>query len=92
VADQPSPRWMLAGAVAVLRHPSLWTTALRQLVRLAPSGWWKRAPFLPLPDAAYLKFRLVTAYGGSGGDPQPKDLIAYLHWCRAWPEVTSKSQ
>jgi hypothetical protein len=82
---------MLAGAVAVVRHPSLWATALRQLFRLAPSGWWKRAPFLPLPDAAYLKFRLVTAYGGSGGDPQPKDLITYLHWCRAWPEVTSKT-
>jgi len=83
---------MLAGAVAVLRHPTLWTTALRQLFRLAPNGWWRRAPFLPLPDAAYLKFRLVTAYGGSGGDPQPKDLVAYLHWCRAWPEVTSKPQ
>ena len=45
-----------------------------------------------LPDAAYLKFRLVTAYGGSGGDPRAEDLITYLHWCRACPEVTSKSQ
>jgi hypothetical protein len=91
VADQPSSRWVLAGAVTVLRHPSLWTTAVRQLFRLAPSGWWKRAPFLPLPDAAYLKFRMVTAYGGSGGDPRAEDLITYLRWCRAWPEVTSKT-
>jgi len=36
-----------------------------------------------------MKFRLVTAYGGSGGEPRAEDLITYLHWCRAWPEVTS---
>jgi hypothetical protein len=85
----PSPRWMVAGALAVARRPSLWTTAIRQLARLAPTGWWRRAPFLPVPDADYLRFRLVTAYGGSGGQPRPEDLITYLHWCRAWPEVTS---
>ena len=75
----------------MLRHPSLWATAIRQLFRLAPSGWWRRAPFLPLPDPAYLRFRLITAYGGSGStDPLPADLVTYLHWCRAWPEVTSQ--
>lgn len=89
MAAQLPSRWMLAGALAVVRHPSLWTTAVRQLFRLAPRGWWKRMPFLPLPDSSYMKFRLVTAYGGSGGDPRPEDLITYLHWCRAWPEVTS---
>ena len=89
MTDRSSSRWMLVSAAAVLRHPSLWTTAIRQLVRLTPRGWWRRRPFLPVPDAAYLKFRVVTAYGGSGGDPRPEDLITYLHWCRAWPEVTS---
>ncbi len=89
MADQLSSRWMLAGALAVVRHPSLWTTAVRQLFRLAPRGWWKRPPFLPLPDSSYMKFRLVTAYGDSGGEPRPEDLITYLNWCRAWPEVTS---
>ncbi len=89
MADRPSSRWMLTGAVAVLGHPSLWVTAVRQLVRLTPRGWWRRRPFLPVPDTSYLRFRLVTAYGGTGGDPKPEDLLTYLHWCRAWPEVTS---
>jgi hypothetical protein len=89
VSQRPSLRWLIAGAIAVLRHPSLWATAVRQLVRLTPRGWWRRRPFLPVPDAAYLRFRLITAYGGEGGEPRPEDLITYLHWCRAWPEVTS---
>ena len=86
---EPSLRWTLAAAAAVLRRPSLWATAVRQLARLAPAGWWRRAPFLPLPDPAYLHFRMVTAYGGEGGAPRPQDVVTYLHWCRAWPEVTS---
>jgi len=84
-------RWVLGATIAVLRHPSLWVTALRQVARLAAPGWWHRAPFLPLPDPAYLRFRLVTAYGGDGAEPAPHDLVTYLHWCRAWPEVTSGS-
>ena len=83
--------WVVGAGVAVLRHPSLWSTALRQIRVLAAPGWWRRAPFLPVPDPAYLRFRLVTAYGGSGADPVPGDLITYLHWCRAWPGVTSGS-
>jgi hypothetical protein len=70
--------------VAVLRHPSLWTTALRQVVRLAARGWWRRPPFLPLPDRDYLGFRLVTAYGDPDRSPEPDDLLAYLRWCRSW--------
>ena len=80
---------MLAAALAVFRRPDLWLTGLRQLGRLAAPGWWRRPPFLPLPDPAYLRFRMVTAYGGDGGQPRPEDVVTYLHWCRAWPEVTS---
>ncbi|MBU6328742.1 MAG: hypothetical protein KGR18_02165 [Acidobacteria bacterium] len=90
-ARRPSMAWLGGATLAVLRHPSLWGTALRQIGRLAPVGWWRRAPFLPLPDPDYLRFRLITAYGGEGSDPQPSDLLTYLHWCRAWPEVTSGS-
>jgi hypothetical protein len=43
---------------AVLVHPSLWPTAIGQALRLAPSGWWRRPPFLPMPDPGYLAFRL----------------------------------
>ena len=79
----------LLGAVAVvLRHPDLWGTALRQARLLARPRWWRRPPFLPVPDQDYLRFRLLTAYGGDGtAAPDPSDLVAYLRWCRAYPQV-----
>jgi hypothetical protein len=80
--------WAVRAALAVLRHPSLWGTALVQVGRLAAPGWWRRAPFLPLPDPDYLRFRLQTAYGDDR-DPEPRDVVTFLHWCRAWPHVTS---
>ncbi|HMX67324.1 MAG TPA: hypothetical protein PKX25_17235, partial [Microthrixaceae bacterium] len=52
--------------LAVLRRPDLWWTGVRQALVLAPDGWWRRPPHLPLPDPAYLRFRMVTAHGGDG--------------------------
>lgn len=76
-------RWVVPAAVAVLRHPSLWWTAVRQVGRLAAPGWWRRPPFLPLPAPDYLRFRLETVYGGAGERPiAPEDLVHYLRWCR----------
>ncbi|MEW6476391.1 MAG: hypothetical protein AB1679_29365 [Actinomycetota bacterium] len=74
-------RWWFLATVAVLRRPRLWPTALRQAFRLARPGWWRRPPFLPLPDGDYVRFRMQTAYG-STGSPDPEDLVAYLNWCR----------
>jgi hypothetical protein len=77
----PHPRRFWRRAVATLaRHPGLWPTALAQAHRLAPPRWWRRAPFLPLPDRDYVRFRLETQYGA--GEPAPEDLVVYLRWCR----------
>jgi hypothetical protein len=80
--------------VEVLRRPHLWAAAARQCRRLAPPGWWARAPFLPLPTRAYLRFRFVTAYGaGDAGGPSTvaDDVVAYLEWCRSFPAVAGAS-
>jgi hypothetical protein len=66
---------------AVLVRPRLWFTALRQLVRAVPREWWRRAPYLPIPDRAYVRFRLETAYG-TGSEPAVADVLRYLEWCR----------
>jgi hypothetical protein len=71
-------------AGAVLRRPRLWSTAVRQIARLTPDGWWRRRPFLPVPDAAYLRFRSTTQYGGTGRPPTHEDVLDYLAWCREW--------
>ena len=36
---------------------------LRQLRRSARRDWWRRPPFLPVPSADYVCFRLITQYG-----------------------------
>jgi len=72
-----------AGA-AVARHPGLWPTAVVQAMRLARPRWWRTRPFLPLPDAHYLRFRLQTAYGDPTREPEPDDLVTWLRWCRDW--------
>lgn len=78
--------WLGRAALALLRHPSLWGVALVQVLRLAPSGWWRRSPFLPVPDPSYLQFRLETQYGDDH-EPVPEDVVAYLHWCRTFRHV-----
>lgn len=70
--------------LAVVGHPSLWSTALVQLRRMAPSGWWYRPPFLPLPDPELLRFRLQTQYGDAGHVLDADDVLTWLHWCRRW--------
>ncbi len=84
-----SRRWVLGATRAVLLHPALWATAVHQVRVLARPGWWRARPWLPLPDPEYLRFRLQTAYGDAEREPTPTDVVTYLHWCRAWPRVTS---
>jgi hypothetical protein len=90
VADDGLDRatWMRAAVVAVARRPSLWRVGLRQLRVLAEPGWWRHRPFLPLPAPEYLRFRLETAYGGSGDrHPESGDLVTYLRWVRDLPRT-----
>jgi hypothetical protein len=80
----PSLAWVAPVARAVAIRPGLWWTAVRQLRALAPNGWWRHRPWLPVPDPAYLRFRLVTQYGEATHPPEPADVVTYLHWCRAY--------
>ena len=72
--------------MAVAVRPSLWGIAVVQVFRLARTGWWRRPPFLPVPDRDYLRFRLETQYGRDH-DPEPRDVITYLAWCREMTRI-----
>lgn len=44
--------------------------------------WWRRPPFLPLPDATYLRWRMYTAYGDEAAVPPVDDLVRFVRWRR----------
>jgi hypothetical protein len=76
----PGVTFWVRASLLVLARPALWATAIRQARRLARPRWWAHAPFLPVPDPDYLRFRFETQYG-SEGRPDPHDLVVYLVWC-----------
>ena len=78
-----------AGAIgAVAARPTLWPVALRQALRLAGAGWWRRPPFVPVPPTAYRRFRLQTQYGDPRHPVDSADIVRYLDWCRRWRSAT----
>lgn len=76
-------RELVRAASTVARHPSLWGTALVMFRRMLPDGWWRRPPFLPVPDPALLAFRTTTQYGDPDHPLEPDDLLTWLRWCKA---------
>jgi hypothetical protein len=78
-------RLLLPVIRAVLPRPRLWVPAARILARTARRDWWRRPPFLPLPSADYVRFRMLTNYGEADAAPTSDDIVHYLSWCRAWP-------
>ncbi len=81
-------RWVGRAAAALARHPACGPPRSARSSSWPCPGWWQRRPFLPLPDPAYLRFRLQTAYGDPARSPEPDDVVTYLRWCRAWPSVS----
>jgi hypothetical protein len=44
--------------------------------------WWRRPPFLPLPDRTYLRWRMYTAYADENAVPPADDVIRFARWRR----------
>ena len=71
-----------ATARALVRRPALWPTAAGAVVAFSRVGWWRRSPFLPIPDAELIRWRTATAYGSDDADLATEDVVAYLEWRR----------
>ena len=71
---------MRGTTTTVLRRPTLWWPAATAALRFAPRGWWRRAPFLPVPDERYWRFRMETAYGDERARVGAHDLDDVLRW------------
>ena len=44
--------------------------------------WWRRPPFLPLPDRDYLRWRMYTAYADEHAVPPAEDVVRFARWRR----------
>lgn len=64
----------------LVRHPSTVPSVVRAGWRLRANGWWRRRPFLPLPDPAYWRFRLVTATGSASGPLRVEEVLEAARW------------
>jgi hypothetical protein len=66
----------------LVHRPRLVPAAVRLGLGLVPRRWWRRAPFLPLPDRRWIAFRMEVAYGDVAAIPSREDLADYLEWAR----------
>ncbi len=74
--------WLGVASVVVAMRPGLWPIAIRQARAFTRARWYLNAPYLPIPDLDYLRFRMETVYGTADALPPSKDLLEYLRWCR----------
>jgi hypothetical protein len=63
-----------------IRDPGLGIALLRVAWRFRSRGWYRRPPFLPLPDRSYVRWRMYTAYGDENAVPPPDDVARYARW------------
>lgn len=66
-----------------LRQPGLAAGLLGAAWRFRARDWYRRRPFLPLPPAEYVAWRLDTAYGSTDAVPGARELERYLRWAAA---------
>jgi hypothetical protein len=65
-----------------LLNPRVATDLLTMAWAFRRRGWWRQAPFLPLPDTVYLEWRLHTAYGTERQLPPVEDVLRFARWRR----------
>jgi hypothetical protein len=70
----------LAARAAV--NPRLAVDLLRTAWAFRRRCWWRTAPWLPLPDRDYLRWRMYTAYGDENAVPPLRDVIGFARWRR----------
>lgn len=69
-------------AMRAVVSPRLALDLLRTGWAFRRRGWWRVAPFLPVPDPTYLRWRMYTAYGSEAAVPPVEDVIRFARWRR----------
>jgi len=82
---EPRTGWpALVGRLALraLVNPRLALDLLRLVWSFRARDWYRRAPFLPLPPADYMRWRMFTAYGDERAVPPLDDVVRFARWRR----------
>ena len=82
---EPPTGWpALVGRLALraLVNPRLALDLLRLVWSFRARDWYRRAPFLPLPPADYMRWRMFTAYGDERAVPPLDDVVRFARWRR----------
>lgn len=82
---EPPTGWpALVGRLALraLGNPRLALDLLRLVWSFRARDWYRRAPFLPLPPADYMRWRMFTAYGDERAVPPLDDVVRFARWRR----------
>jgi hypothetical protein len=80
-----SRSWMSLTARLVWRgvlNPRLALDLLRTLWAFRRRQWWAHAPYLPLPDRTYLRWRMFTVYADEEAVPPVEDVVRFARWRR----------
>jgi hypothetical protein len=79
------PRLLLSLTAKSIANPANGLALVRVGWRFRRRDWMLRLPFLPLPDRAYLRWRMYTAYGDEQAVPPASDVIRYARWATRAP-------
>jgi hypothetical protein len=85
MTDRSGGSWLGLTAHLALRaalQPRLALDLLRTAWAFRRRRWWARAPFLPLPDPTYLRWRMHTAYADENAVPPADDVVRFARWRR----------
>jgi len=62
------------------RNPRTAAALLRVGWRFRSRDWYRRFPYLPVPERDYVRWRMYTAYGDEGLVPPADDVVRYARW------------
>jgi hypothetical protein len=69
-------------ALRALVNPRLAIDLSRLAWSFRARAWYRRPPFLPLPPRAYIRWRMMTAYGDESAIPPVEDVVRLARWRR----------
>lgn len=76
------PSLAAALSIRAALHPRVALDLLSLAWSTRRRGWYRVPPFLPVPPAEYVRWRMYTAYGDEQAVPPTEDVLRFARWRR----------